>query len=99
MAMREVPVSTSLIMFGDVKAENMRQTKFLVKLNRRGTLVPQYVQRVDPAPIQTTTDPELALVMGRFTAEDTAKSMQNTRCSPEILSVPVRTYVFASKAG
>lgn len=84
------------LLFSDVKAGNMQKTKFLVKLSRGATRVPQYVQRVDPAPIQTTTDPELALVMGRYTAEDAVKSMQNTRCSPEM--VPVRAYVFASKA-
>jgi hypothetical protein len=82
-------------LFSDVKAGNMQQTKFLVKLDRGATRVPQYVQRVDPAPIQTTTDLELALITGRLTAEDTVKSMQNTRCSPEM--VPVRTYVFPPK--
>jgi hypothetical protein len=29
----------------------------------------------------------LALVMGRFTAEDVAKSIQNTRRSPELVPV------------
>jgi hypothetical protein len=67
----------------------MKNTKFLVKLNRGNTLVPQYVQRMDRTPIQTTTNPKLALVMGRFTAEDAAKSMQNARCVPELVPIKV----------
>jgi hypothetical protein len=29
------------------------------------------------------------LIMGRFTAEDAVKSMQNSHCSPELVSVRV----------
>jgi hypothetical protein len=47
------------------------------------------VSRVDRLPIQTTTDRKLALVMGRFTAEDAVKSMQNSHCNPELVSVRV----------
>ena len=68
----------------------MKLTKFVVKLNRAGTRVPQYVQRIDRTPIQTTTDRKLALLMGRFTAEDAVKSVQNSRCIPELVSVQVR---------
>ena len=50
---------------------------------------PQYVLRIDKLPIQTTTNRKLALVMGRFTAEDAAKSMQNSHCNPELVSVRV----------
>jgi hypothetical protein len=63
-------------------------TKFLVKVNRAGSHAPQYVQRLDRVPIQTTADRKLALRMGRFTAEDAVKSIQNSRCTPEL--VPVR---------
>jgi hypothetical protein len=61
--------------------ELMKNTKFLVKVNRSGTHNPQYVQRIDKTPIQTTTNRKLALLMGRFTAEDTVKSIQNSRCT------------------
>ena len=54
----------------------MKNIKFVVKVNR-GTRAPEYVQRVDPNPIQMTTNRKLALVMGRLTAEDAAKSLQN----------------------
>jgi hypothetical protein len=64
----------------------MKITKFVVRLNR-GTLVPEYVQRIDRTPIQTTTNRKLALMMGRFTAEDAAKSIQTSRCTPELVSV------------
>ena len=67
----------------------MKNTKFLVKVNRGGTRAPEYVQRIDRIPIQTTTNPKLALVMGRFTAEDAVRSLQNSRRSPELVSVQV----------
>jgi hypothetical protein len=69
--------------------ENMTNTKFLVKVNRSGTRAPEYVQRIDRTPIQTTTNRKLALAMGRFTAEDAVKSIQNSRCTPELVSVQV----------
>ena len=68
----------------------MKNTKFIVKVNRGGTHVLQYVRRIDRTPIQTTMNRKLALVMGRFTAEDAVKSLQNSRCTPELVSVQVR---------
>jgi len=65
----------------------MKNTKFVVKVKRGGTRAPEYVQRIDRAPIQTTTNRKLALVMGRFTAEDAVKSIQNSRRSPELVPV------------
>ena len=67
----------------------MKNTKFLVKVNRGGARTAEYVLRVDRSPIQTTTNRKLALAMGRFTAEDAVKSMQNSRCNPELVSVQV----------
>ena len=67
----------------------MNTTKFVVKVNRGGTHVAEYVQRIDPTPIQMTPNRKLALVMGRFTAEDAIQSLQNSRCSPELISVQV----------
>lgn len=68
----------------------MKNTKFLVKVSRGGTRAPEYVQRVDRTPIQTTTNRKLALIMGRFTAEDAVKSIQTSRCRPELVSIQVR---------
>jgi hypothetical protein len=65
----------------------MKTTKFVVKLNRGGTRVTEYVKRIDLTPIQTTSNRKLALVMGRFTAEDAVKSLQNSRWSTELISV------------
>ena len=48
----------------------MKTTKFVVKVNRGGTDITEYVKRIDRTPIRTTSNPKLALVMGRFTAED-----------------------------
>jgi hypothetical protein len=67
----------------------MKNTKFVVKVNRAGTRSPQYVQGINRSPIQMTTHRQLALIMGRFTAEDAIKSIQNSRCSAELVSVQV----------
>jgi len=65
----------------------MINTKFVVKVTRGAARAPEYVQRIDRTPIQMTTHRRLALVMGRFTAEDAVKSIQNSRCSPVLISV------------
>jgi len=67
----------------------MKNIKFIVKVNRSGTRAPTYVQRVDGTPIHMTTDRKLALLMGKFTAEDAAKSLQTSQCIPELVSVLV----------
>jgi hypothetical protein len=67
----------------------MKTTKFVVKVNRGSTLKPEYVQRIDRTPIQMTSDRKLALLMGRLTAEDAVKSIETSRCSPELVSVQV----------
>jgi hypothetical protein len=67
----------------------MKTTKFVVKVNRGGARAPEYVQRIDRTPIQMTTNRSLALLMGRFTAEDAVKLLANSRRSPELESVQV----------
>jgi hypothetical protein len=67
----------------------MKNIKFVVKVVR-GTRAPSYVLRVDPTPIQMTNNRQLALLMGRFTAEDAVKSLQTSQCNPELESVQVR---------
>jgi hypothetical protein len=66
----------------------MQNIKFLVRVNR-GARATEYVQRVEPTPIQMTTNRKLALRMGRFTAEDAIESLQNSRRIPELESVQV----------
>jgi hypothetical protein len=66
----------------------MNNTKFVVKVNR-GTRTTEYVQRVGLTPIQMTPNRKLALLMGRFTAEDAVKSLESSRCSTELISVQV----------
>jgi hypothetical protein len=65
----------------------MKNIKFVVRVNRCGGRAAEFVQRIDRTPIQTTTNRKLALVMGRFTAEDAIKSIQNSQCSPQLVSV------------
>jgi hypothetical protein len=67
----------------------MMNTKFLVKVKRMGARAPQYVQRIDRTSVETTTNRKLALIMGKFTAEDAIKSIQNSRCTPELVPVQV----------
>jgi hypothetical protein len=74
----------------------MHNTKFVVKVNRGGIRVPQYIQRLDRTPILLTTNPKQALLMGRFTAEDAVKAIQNSRCTPELVPVQVRARVLAN---
>jgi hypothetical protein len=73
----------------ELGGNNLVNIKFVVKVNRGGTRAPEYVQRVDPSPIHMTTNRNLALVMGRLTAEDAVKSLQNSRRIPELESVQV----------
>lgn len=65
----------------------MANIKFVVKVNRGGTRAPEYVLKMDRDPIQMTSNRKLALVMGRFTAEDAMKSIANSRCTPELVMV------------
>jgi hypothetical protein len=71
------------------KDKQMKNIKFVVKVNRGGTRAPEYVQRVDSTPVQMTTNRRLALLMGRLTAEDAVKSIQTSRRIPELMSVQV----------
>lgn len=68
--------------------ETMKTTKFLVKVVR-GTHAAEYVQRIDRIPVQTTLKRNLALVMGKLTAEDVVNSLENSRCAPELVPVQV----------
>ena len=65
----------------------MKNIKFLVKLSRSGH-APAFVQGLHRTPIKMTTNRKLALLMGRLTAEDAIKSLQTSRCTPELVSVP-----------
>jgi hypothetical protein len=67
----------------------MQNIKFVVKVNRGGARPPAYVQRVNPIPIQMTTNRKLALMMGKLTAEDAVKALQNSQSVPELVPVPV----------
>ena len=75
----------------------MKTTKFIVKVNRGGTRLPEYVQRIDRASLQTTTNRKLALLMGRFTAEDAVKLIHNSQCSPELVLVGYRLVFSVSR--
>jgi hypothetical protein len=68
---------------------SVKNIKYVVKVSRVDATSAQYVQRIDRSPVQMTTERKLALVMGRFTAEDTMKSIQTSRCSPELVPVVV----------
>jgi hypothetical protein len=67
----------------------VKTTKFVVRLNRGGNRAPAFVQRIDRSPIRMTTNRKLAMVMGRFAAEDTIKSLQDSRRIAELVSIQV----------
>jgi len=67
----------------------MKNIKFVVKVNHGGARAAAYVQRIDRTPLQMTNNRKLALRMGKFTAEDAAKSLQTSRCTPELVPVHV----------
>ena len=69
--------------------EIMTNIKFVVRVSHSGTRAPAYVQRFDRLPAQMTTNRKLALLMGRLTAEDAAKAIENSRCVPELVPVHV----------
>ena len=66
----------------------MKNTKFLVKVVR-GTRAAEYVERIDRSPVKTTLKRDLALIMGKLTAEDVANSLGNSRCTPELVPIHV----------
>lgn len=67
----------------------MTNVKFVVRVNYGGDRAPGYVLRIDKTPVEMTGQRKLALIMGRLTAEDAVKSIQNSRCSPELVPVQV----------
>ena len=69
----------------------MTNTMFVVRVSHGATRPAAYVQRFDRMPPQTTTNRKLALVMGKLTAEEVAKAMENSRCVPEIVPVHINT--------
>jgi hypothetical protein len=62
----------------------MKTIKFVVKVNR-GTRAPEYVQRVDPTPLHMTTNPKLALLMGRLTAEERCRITRKLPVQPGVI--------------
>ena len=68
----------------------MKNTKFVVQVNRGGTRAIEYVARIDRTPVQTTLKRNLAMLMGKLTAEDVVKSLENSRCTTELVRVQVR---------
>jgi hypothetical protein len=69
--------------------ESMNHIKFVVRVSRGAARAPAYVQRIDPTPVQMTTNRKRAQIMGRLTAEDVVESIRHSGCSPEIVPVQV----------
>ena len=66
----------------------MKNTKFLVKLKRVGARGPQYLLQVGKS-VKTTSDQKLALVMGKYTAQDAIDSIQSARCTGELIPIKI----------
>ena len=67
----------------------MMNIKFVVRVSHGGTRAPAYVQRMDRTPVQMTINRKLALMMGKFMAEDAVKSLQTPHLFPELVPVQV----------
>lgn len=67
----------------------MKNIKFVVRVCCGDTHATKYVKQFDRTFIEMTADRKLALVMGRFTAEDAVKTLQNRRHSSELVAVRV----------
>ena len=67
----------------------MKNIKFVVRVSRGAARVPAYVQRIDPTPVQMTTNRKRAQIMGKLTAADAIKAIQNSQCVPELVPVQV----------
>lgn len=67
----------------------MKNIKFVVRVSRGAARVPAYVQRIDPTPVQMTTNRKRAQIMGKLTAEDAIRAIQNSQCFPELVPVQV----------
>ena len=67
----------------------MTTIKFVVKVNRTGTRVPSYVHSMTGTSVQMTPNRKLALVMGKFAAEDAISSIKNPRLVPELVMVKI----------
>lgn len=67
----------------------MTNVKFVVKVNYAGGRAPNYVHRMDRSEVQMTTQRKLAMIMGKLTAEDAAKSLETSRCTPELVPIQV----------
>ena len=72
-----------------IEKRNVTLTKFVVKVNRATTRVPAYVLKMGDGPIQTTSSRKLALVMGKFDAEDAIESLRKRGSVPEMVAVKV----------
>jgi len=65
----------------------MNNLKFVVKVEHHDSRGPKYVRRIDRIPVHMTSNRKLALLMGRFTAEDVVKSLHSSRRGSGLASV------------
>ncbi len=67
----------------------MTVTKFVVKVSRASSGAAAYVLCMKGTPIQMTSSRKLALVMGKFDAEDAIESLKKRGSLPEMVPVTV----------
>jgi len=84
-----VNTSFNSLQYLEACARTMKNTNFVVKLNRAGTHATECVQRIDLTPSKPHPTVNWPLAIGRFTTEDAVKSIQNSRFSPELVFVRV----------
>ena len=69
------------------KVGSMKSLTFVVKVNHHDSRGPEYVRRIDRIPVQMTSNRKMALVMGRFTAEDVVQSLHTSHRGSGSVSV------------
>jgi hypothetical protein len=67
----------------------MQNTKFLVRLKRVGANSPQYLLGISKSAIKTTSERKLALLMGKYTAQDAIDCIQSARCVGELVPIKI----------
>jgi hypothetical protein len=67
----------------------MQNTKFLVKLTRVGAHRPLYLREIGKSAIKTTSERKLALLMGKYTAQDAIDCIQSVRCVAELVPIKI----------
>ena len=72
-----------------IKRGRNAKHEILVKLTRVGAHGPQYLLEIGKKAIKTTSERKLALLMGKYTAQDAIDCIQSARCVGELVPIKI----------